>query len=158
MNRFNIGEKVQHKPLPNEHTHTHNTIIIHRYAIELARLILFKTFLHRTATKEAAEGWERKRERQQEIEVCELQWPCPCISAPAAQDPSPPCDTPSIGDSSVWRTVFVLYCYWWHFGVTVSWWNGSPPTSQPAAAQLVEQWGPEELGLELRRPQLGATP
>lgn len=22
MNRFNIGEKVQHKPLPNEHTHT----------------------------------------------------------------------------------------------------------------------------------------
>lgn len=44
----------------------HNTVIIHCYAIEPVRLILFKTFLHRPATKEAAEGWERDRERERE--------------------------------------------------------------------------------------------
>lgn len=147
---------VQHKTL--EWNQLHNTVIMHRYAIEPVRLILFKTFLNRPTTKEAVEGWERDRKRVREIEVCELQWPCPWISTAATRDPSSPCDTPSIGDSSVWRVVFVLYCYWWHFGVTVSRWNGSPPTLQPAAAQPVEQWGPEELGLELRRPQLGATP
>lgn len=99
---------VQHKT--PELNQLHNTVIIHRYAIEPVPLILFKTFLHRPTTKEAAEGWEGDRERVREIEVCELQWPC--ISTPATRDPSPPCDTPSIGDSSVWRAAFVLYCYW----------------------------------------------
>lgn len=55
---------------------------MHRYAIELVCLILFKTFLNRPTTKEAMEGWERDRERVRGIEVCELQWPCPCISTP----------------------------------------------------------------------------
>lgn len=50
---------------------------MHRYAIEPVRLILFKTFLNRPTTKEAVEGWERDRKRVREIEVCELQWPCP---------------------------------------------------------------------------------
>lgn len=47
----------------------HNTVIVHRYAIELAHLILFKTFLNRPTTKEAAEGWERAGERVRGIEV-----------------------------------------------------------------------------------------
>lgn len=47
----------------------HNTVIVHRYAIELAHLILFKTFLNRPTTKEAVEGWERARERVRGIEV-----------------------------------------------------------------------------------------
>lgn len=48
-----------------EWNHLHNTVIIHRYAIELLHS-LFKTFLHRLATKEAAEGWERDGGREWE--------------------------------------------------------------------------------------------
>lgn len=46
-----------------------NTVIMHPHAIELARLILFKTFLNRPTTKEAAEGWERDSERVRGVEV-----------------------------------------------------------------------------------------
>lgn len=42
---------------------------MHRYAIELAHLILFKTFLNRPTTKEAAEGWERAGGRARGMEV-----------------------------------------------------------------------------------------
>lgn len=113
---------VQHKP--PEWNQLHNTVIVHRYAIEPVSLILFKTFLHRPTTKEAAEGWERDRERVREIEVCELQWACPCISTPAARDPL----------ASLWHpvhwgliclarclcTLLLLVTFWCH-GVTMKW-------------------------------------
>lgn len=148
INRFNIGENGQTENAP-EWNQPHNTVIVHRYAIEPWLVYPFsKTFLNRPIIKEAAEGWE-KGQRRSERESAESG-----LRVTVAL----PLHLRSIGDSSVWRAVFVLYCYWWHFGVTVSRWNGSPPTSQPAAAQPVEQWGPDESGLEPRRPQLGATP
>ncbi len=88
----------------------HNTVIMHRYAIEPVRLILFKTFLHRPTTEEAVEGWERDRERVRES--VSYSGPAPAPPLQQRGTPSPPCDTLSIGDSSVWRAVFVLYCYW----------------------------------------------
>lgn len=73
----------------------HNTVIKHWWAIELVHL--FKTFLHSPATKEAEDGWEKDRGREWETEVCELQWPCPCIYTPAAREPSPRHDTRPLG-------------------------------------------------------------
>lgn len=139
-----LGKMVRQKT--PEWNQSHNTVIVHRYAIEPRLVSSFsKTFLNRPITKEAAEGWEKGQKRSERESGLRV-----TVALPLHLH--------SIGDSSVWRAVFVLYCYWWHFGVTVSRWNGSPPTSQPAAAQPVEQWGPDESGLELRRPQLGATP
>lgn len=70
----------------------------------------FKTFLRRTTNRGAAEGWERDREREIEVGVT-VALPLHLHSG-SAGTPSPPCDTPSIGDSSVWCAAFVLYCYW----------------------------------------------
>lgn len=63
-------------------------------------------------------------ERVREIEVWELQWPCPCISTPAAGDPSPLCDTRSIGGliclAHSLCTLLLLVTFWCH-GVTMKW-------------------------------------
>lgn len=62
-------------------------------------------------------------------------------------------DTPSTGTLICLPAAFVLYCYWWHSGVTVKW---VPPTLQPAAAQP-ETMVPQEPGGP-RRPSWARCP
>lgn len=143
INRFNIGENGQKTPL-NEISHTILSSCIAMLLSPGSSPSFQKHFSTGRWLKRQRRGGKRARGEVRGRAV----WVTVAL----------PLHLRSIGDSSVWRAVFVLYCYWWHFGVTVSRWNGSPPTSQPAAAQPVEQWGPDESGLELRRPQLGATP
>lgn len=158
INRFSIGVNGPKKTPLNKISYTTLSSYVAMLLSWLASFISRHFSTGRLKDRALKNQWRGGKGTEREIKVCELQWPCPWISSPAERDPSPLYNTLCIGDSSVWQTVFVLNCYWWHFGVTVSWWSGSPPTSQPAAERPTRQWGPEELGLELRRPQLGATP
>lgn len=85
INRFNIGQNGPTENAP-EWNQSHNTVIVHRYAIE-PRLIpppFQKHFSTGRSPKEAAEGWEKgqRRSERESGAAWELQWPCPCISAP----------------------------------------------------------------------------
>lgn len=59
-----------------------------------------KTFLNSPITKEVAEGWEKGQEK------------CEGERSGLRVTVALPLHLRSIGDSSVWPAVFVLYCYW----------------------------------------------